>query len=101
MISQNERIENMNEFYTTLTSITVVIIICLAVGLLITFDPLARIVRGMQHLKRWRVTRQIRKVRRVIDRYTPSVILTENEKKSVVLDYLKENKMFCSNKERL
>ena len=77
----------MSEFYRILTSICVIAFIACLIGLVITFDPLGwaidRIRRGVPE-------RRIRRARQTIERYDLDRVLTDNERKAIVLEYLQD-----------
>lgn len=73
----------MSEFYTALTIICFSIAGMIGLTLLATFD-----LSGAA--RQWKEARQIRAARRTIERYNLDRVLTENERKAVVLEYLAE-----------
>jgi len=73
----------MSEFYMTLTIICFAIAALIGLALLATFD-LSGAAR--QH----REARQIRAARKTIERYNLDRVLTEAERKAVVLEYLND-----------
>ena len=77
----------MSEFYRILTSICVIAAIACLVGLVITFDPIGYIITIV---RRKTPERRIRKARATIERYNVSEVLTENERKAIVLEYLQD-----------
>lgn len=77
----------MNEFYRICTSICVIAAISCLIGLVITFDPVGYIITLV---KRNAPARRIRKARRTIERYDVSEVLTESERKAIVLEYLQD-----------
>ena len=83
----------MSEFYRICTSIAVIAFIACLIGLLITFDPLGwligRIRRGVPE-------RRIRRARQTIERYDLDRVLTDNERKAIVLEYLEDTGMIVT-----
>lgn len=77
----------MDEFYTVLTAICVIILVCLIIGMVITFDPIGSLV---SLLRQKLPERRIRRARQTIERYNLDRVLTDNERKAVVLEYLAE-----------
>ena len=77
----------MSEFYRILTSICVIAFFACLIGLVITFDPLGwligRIRKGVPE-------RRIRRARQTIERYDLDRVLTDNERKAIVFEYLEE-----------
>lgn len=73
----------MSEFYMTLTTICFSIAALIGLTLLATFD-----LTGAARQRR--EARQIRAARRTIERYNLDRVLTDNERKAVVLEYLND-----------
>lgn len=77
----------MSEFYHICTSICVIAAIACLIGLVITFDPIGYVITLV---KKKTPARRIRKARKTIERYNVSEVLTENERKAIVLEYLED-----------
>ena len=77
----------MSEFYRICTSIFVIAGIACLIGLLITFDPLGWLI---ERIRRGVPERRIRRARQTIERYDLDRVLTDNERKAIVLEYLED-----------
>ena len=77
----------MSEFYRILTSICVIAFIACLIGLAVTFDPLGWLI---SRIRDGIPQRRIRRARQTIERYDLDRVLTENERKAVVLEYLQD-----------
>ena len=79
----------MNDFYFALTIICFAIAVLIGLALLATFD-LSGAARQRKE------ARKIRAARRTIERYNLDRVLTEAERKAVVLEYATENGMILT-----
>lgn len=80
----------MSEAYQVLTALVVIILVCLVIGLAITFDPIGNLVEVIR--KRLPEGR-IRRARKTIERYNVDRVLTDSERSAIVLEYLQDNGM--------
>ena len=86
----------MSEFYQVLTSVCVIITFTLFIALVFTFSPVEHCVKLIKALGRKNKDRRIRSARQTVERYQPSAVLTENEIKALVLEFLDENQMIVN-----
>ena len=79
----------MNETYAILTMIVFSIAALIGLALIATFD-----LSGAARQRR--EARQIRAARQTIERYNLDRVLTENERKAIVAEYLAESGMVAN-----
>lgn len=82
----------MAEFYSMMTFIFIAAGVFIFALFLLTFDVGVMFTA----LKEKRKKRAISRARKAIEKYNPEAVLTENERKAIVLEFLDERQMFVT-----